>query len=202
LREMKETQTAESGGEGTNASASCGCRLVSMSCGSEEVAATRAGRAVASRLRERPRLGVNRARGARAVASDRARAVSGARRGRDRLFASAEKPEPSADARAGNAHRAASRGRRSRRGRRRRSDVVCSRVPAGGFARVAFVGVAFACRRGVSGAHAPRILFGGVEAFRRRDDGERGRGGLLVARGALLGRDARGAGVSDAHVWL
>jgi hypothetical protein len=45
-------------------------------------------------------------------------------------------------------------------------------------------------------------LFGGVEAFRRRDDGERGRGGLLVARGALLGRDARGAGVSDAHVWL
>ena len=76
MREMKETQTAESGGEGTNASASCGCRLVSMSCGSEEVAATRAGRAVASRLRERPRLGVDRARGARAVASDRARAVS------------------------------------------------------------------------------------------------------------------------------
>jgi hypothetical protein len=79
------------------------------------------------------------------------------------------------------------------------SDAVCA-SRRGGFARVAFVGVAFACRRGVSGAHAPRIVFGGVEAFRRRDDGERGRGGVLVARGALLGRDARGAGLGDAHV--
>ena len=130
----------------------------------------------------------------------RARAVSGARRGRDRLLRGAEKHEPSADARAGNGaarrREGDDRGAVGGGGRAR-----CSlRVPAGGFARVAFVGVAFACRRGVSGAHAPRIVFGGVEAFRRRDDGERGRGGVLVARGALLGRDARGAGLGDAHV--
>jgi hypothetical protein len=36
------------------------------------------------------------------VATARARAVSGARRGRDRLLRGAEKHEPSADARAGN----------------------------------------------------------------------------------------------------
>ena len=47
--------------------------------------------------------------------------------------------------------------------------------------------------------HLPRIILGGVEAFRGRDDGERGRGVGVVANGAGRARDARSACVSDAH---
>ena len=63
--------------------------------------------------------------------------------------AARKNPNRRPNARAGNARRAASRGRRSRRGRRRRSKAVKVVRPRGGIRARRIRGAAFACRRGV-----------------------------------------------------